>query len=75
MDNLNYDAEVAARLAEAITAHPVETKNSVAKKILMPHSTFERRLAGDKGFTIGQVMRMAQILNVPTADLLPERVA
>lgn len=76
MDNLNYDAAVAALVSEAIAAAPSETKNSVATKALIAHSTFERKLAGGgKGFTIGEVWTIARILEVPPASLLPEQVA
>jgi len=75
MDNLNYDAAVAARISEAIAAAPNETKNSVASKVLIAHSTFERKLAGGKGFTTGEVWRIARVLDIPPATLTPEWVA
>jgi hypothetical protein len=74
MDNPNYDAAVAELVAEAIAADPNHTKNSVATKALIPHPTFERRLKVG-GWKTSEIMRIAGVLEVHPASLLPEQVA
>jgi hypothetical protein len=74
MDTSNYDAEVARLVDEAIEAATGETKNSVASKAHIAHATFERKL-GAGGFKVSEIMRIARVLNVPPASLLPEQVA
>ena len=74
MDKPNYDAEVAALIAEAIAADPNETKNSVATKTLIPHSTLERKLQAG-GFKVSEAARIARVLGVHPATFVPEWVA
>jgi len=75
MDTTNYDAAVAALVSEAITATPGETKNSVAKKALIAHSTLERKLAGGGEWKVTEIRRIAKVLDVPVLSLYPDEVA
>ena len=75
MDNLNYDAAVAEIIGEAINAAPGETKNSVAKKAFIPHSTLERKLAGGGEWKVSEIRRIASVLGVTPASLYPDEVA
>ncbi|WP_264631490.1 helix-turn-helix domain-containing protein [Microbacterium hydrothermale] len=47
------------------------TKASVASAAGIPHTTFTRKINGHTEFTVGEILRLAEVLDVPPSTLTP----
>lgn len=63
-------AGVVAAVADAISASGIP-KSAVAQRAGMARTTLHRRLRGDSDFTVSELFRVALVLHVQPADLIP----
>lgn len=71
---MNTETTTAARVAEAMK-NADRSQKWTAENAGFSVSTFRRKLNGGADFTVGEVGRIAKVLNVPPADLLPHQWA
>lgn len=70
--------DITARTAVLVAAAAKDSGYSdlaLAKETLIPRTTLQRKLAGETPFTVTDVYKIARVLGVPAASLLPEDVA
>lgn len=61
----------AQKIAHAITVRGL-SRNKVANLAGFSPNTLRRKLAGGEPFNVAEIYRLAQALDVPAAQLLPE---
>lgn len=64
------NASIRAEMARA-----GETQTTFAAKLGVSQGSVSRRLTGDADWTVPEIIRAAEILNVPLSALLPEVAA
>ncbi|GLU91303.1 helix-turn-helix domain-containing protein [Agromyces sp. NBRC 114283] len=62
--------EAADKVAAAILRSG-RSKASVAQAAGIPHTTFTRKINGDTEFTFGELLRIAEVLEIAPSNLTP----
>lgn len=71
---MQIDTDTADKIAARIITKGT-TVGELAKRSLIPKTTLRRKLTGQGSFTINEMFRISQELNVKMSDLLPEYVS
>lgn len=68
---MDITKEVADKVSAAILRNEKETISSVARKAFVPYSTLHRKLSGGGDFSMSELGRIADVLDIPPYTLLP----
>ncbi|WP_043993636.1 helix-turn-helix domain-containing protein [Leifsonia xyli] len=71
MVTISITEEVAYRVAAMITRQGMK-KNYIAKAVGIPPTTFKRKIDGFTDFTVSEIDRIARVLGIAPAELLPQ---
>lgn len=69
MDNKTYNTEVGRVISDALISASMSARQ-LAQLSGIPSTTLHRKLAGFSSFTVAELTGIAQVLQIPPADIL-----